>query len=230
MMKRWMRIGLCMAIAIGALFLLANFTVIHLAKQRIVWPNVLPEQKVDCIIVPGAKVYGDGTLCDVLKDRLDTAIELYHAGVSDRLLLSGDHGTREYDEVTAMKRYAVQKGVDEADIFLDHAGFSTYETMYRAAKIFGAKSCAVSTQRYHLYRAVYIADRMGMSAYGVSADRREYQRIRYFQAREALARVKDVVYTMLKPLPTYMGTPISLMGDGRTTAHAPFLVAKQAER
>ena len=174
-------------------------------------------------------MYDDGTLCTVLKDRLDTAIDLYRAGVSDRLLLSGDHGTISYDEVTAMKAYAFQEGVAEEDIFLDHAGFSTYETMYRASTIYGAQSCVVVTQRYHIYRSVYLADRMDMQVYGVVADRSGYDRMRYYQVREAMARVKDVLYAAFRPAPTYLGSPISLTEDGRVTAKAPFAMPILAE-
>ena len=141
MMKRMIRIFACVCLAVVAFCVLANVRVIHAASSKIVWPNALSDKKVDCIIVLGARVYEDGTPCTVLKDRLDTGIDLYRAGVSDRLLLSGDHGKVDYDEVTAMKAYAMEQGVPEKDIFLDHAGFSTYVTMYRAATIFGAQSC-----------------------------------------------------------------------------------------
>ena len=208
----------------GIVCAFANLRVIRSAAPKIVWPNSLSDKTVDCIIVPGARVYEDGTLCSVLQDRMETAISLYRAGVSDRLLLSGDHGTAAYDEVTAMKAYAMEQGVREQDIFLDHAGFSTYETMYRATTIFGVKSCVVVTQGYHLYRAVYLADKMDMNTYGVKADRGVYQRIRYFQAREVLARVKDVAFTVFKPKPTYLGDSVSLAGDGRVTAKAPFVL------
>ena len=214
----------------GMLFCaLANIRVVSTASSKIVWPNALSGEKVDCIIVPGARVYEDGSLCTVLKDRLDTAIDLYRAGVSDRLLLSGDHGSISYDEVTAMKAYALEEGVAEADIFLDHAGFSTYETMYRAARIYGAQSCVVVTQRYHLYRSVYLADRMDMQVYGVEADRGGYDRMRYYQVREALARVKDVLFAAIQPKPTYLGCPIPLTEDGRITAKAPFSMPILAE-
>ena len=139
MMKRMIRIFACVCLAVVAFCVLANVRVIHAASSKIVWPNALSDKKVDCIIVLGARVYEDGTPCTVLKDRLDTGIDLYRAGVSDRLLLSGDHGKVDYDEVTAMKAYAMEQGVPEKDIFLDHAGFSTYETMYRARDVFEVK-------------------------------------------------------------------------------------------
>ena len=218
------------AICIISLFgIFANIRVVRTATAKIVWPNALEDRTVDCIIVPGAKVYEDGTLCAVLRDRMDAAIDLYRAGVSDRLLLSGDHGTVGYDEVTTMKTYAVEHGVAEQDIFLDHAGFSTYETMYRASSVYGAKSCVVVTQGFHLHRAVYLAERMDMQAYGVRADRGTYQKIQYYHVRETLARVKDVVYAAFKPEPTYLGAPISLAQDGRITAKAPFALPILAE-
>ena len=229
MMKRMIRIFACVCLAVVAFCVLANVRVIHAASSKIVWPNALSDKKVDCIIVLGARVYEDGTPCTVLKDRLDTGIDLYRAGVSDRLLLSGDHSKVDYDEVTAMKAYAMEQGVPEKDIFLDHAGFSTYETMYRAAEVYGAKSCVVVTQRYHLSRAVYLAQTMDMEAYGVQADRGAYQRMGYYETREALARVKDMFFAALRPAPTYLGEPISLLEDGRVTAKAPFAMPILAE-
>ncbi len=229
-MKKILRICMKACCVGGMICILANLLVVRSAASRIVWPNALSDRRVDCIIVPGARVYEDGTLCTELQDRMDTAIGLYEAGVSDRLLLSGDHGTAGYDEVTAMKVYAVEKGVQEKDIFLDHAGFSTYETMYRAAAVFGAKSSVVVTQGFHLQRAVYLANKMNMDAYGVKADRCAYPRIGYYEAREALARVKDVAFAAFRPCPTYLGEPICLRGDGRVTACAPFALPILAER
>ncbi len=228
-MKRIIRTAARLFLIGVAACTIANLRVTRIAALKIVDPNALSQETADCIIVPGARVYEDGTPCAVLRDRLDTAIELYFAGVSDRLLLSGDHGTVGYDEVTAMKIYAMEQGVPEQDIFLDHAGFSTYETMYRAAAVFGVQSCVVVTQRYHLFRAVYLADKMGMQARGVQADRRTYQRIRYFETREVMARVKDVVFAAVKPEPLYLGAPISLRLDGRITAQAPFAMPILAE-
>ena len=158
----------------------------------------------------------------MLDRRIQMGIKAYKLGLARKILLSGDHGQKDYDEVNVMRKVALENGVPSEDIFMDHAGFSTYETMYRAAAIFGAKSCVVVTQRYHLYRAVYLADRMDMQTYGVEADRRPYGGIRYYEAREAMARVKDVLFAAFRPKPTYLGTPISLIGDGRVTAKAPF--------
>ena len=175
----------------------------------------IPE--VDCILVLGAGLKDDGTPNFMLKDRLDRAIQLYEAGVSDRLLMTGDHGRENYDEVNAMKKYAVDAGVPAERVFMDHAGFSTYESMYRAKEIFEVKSAVVVTQRYHMYRALYTARQRGIEAYGVPASDVVYggQWIRDF--RENFARTKDVVYNILQLKPTYLGEKISIHGDASAT-------------
>ncbi len=176
---------------------------------------------VDCIIVLGAKVKSDGTPSDMLKDRLDVAIALYKAGVSDRLLMSGDHGSVGYNEVGNMKKYAVEAGVPEEAIFMDHAGFSTFETMYRARDVFLTESyykkVIVVTQEYHLSRALYIADTLGLDAYGVPADLHTYRGQWKRDLREVLARCKDFFYCFYGAEPKYLGEPISIFGDGNTT-------------
>jgi vancomycin permeability regulator SanA len=187
-------------------------------------PYVLsPEQsseleRVDCVIVLGCLVKSDGTPSDMLSDRLSRGVELYELGVSEKLLMSGDHGTEEYDEVNAMKKFAVDRGVAAEDVFMDHAGFSTYESMYRAKEIFGAQRVVIVTQGYHLYRAVYIARSLGLDAYGVASDLRSYRGQYMRVLREILARVKDAYTSAVKPLPTYLGESISLDGDGGVAA------------
>lgn len=173
-------------------------------------------QKADCIMVLGAGVNGD-TPSPMLKDRLDTAIELYESGAADKLLMTGDHGREAYDEVNVMKKYAEDKGVPAEDIFMDHAGFSTYESIYRARDVFEVKSAIIVTQKYHLFRALYIADRLKLSAQGVSADPQKYAGALYREAREVLARDKDFVKCIFKPKPTYLGEVIPISGDGNLT-------------
>ena len=134
-----------------------------------------------------------------------------------KLLMSGDHGAKEYDEVNAMKQYAIEQGVDSAEIFMDHAGFSTYESIYRAKEIFGAEKVVIVTQEYHLYRALYIADALGMEAYGVTSDQRTYSGQTIRDVRELLARNKDFLASLFKPEPTYLGEAISLDGSGDVT-------------
>ena len=171
----------------------------------------------DCIIVLGCGVREDGTPSDMLRDRLDRAIGLYEAGAAPKLLMSGDHGRTDYDEVNTMKNYAVEKGVPPEDVFMDHAGFSTYETFYRAGEIFEVKKAIVVTQRYHLYRSLYIAERLGIEAYGVDADLHTYGGQGLRDLREFLARSKDFVMCVFRPEPTFLGEVIPISGDGRQT-------------
>ena len=131
--------------------------------------------------------------------------------------MSGDHGRADYDEVDAMKAYAVDAGVPSADVFMDHAGFSTYETIYRARDVFCARKVIIVTQEYHLYRALYIARQLGLEAYGVDADYRTYVGQLARDVREILARAKDVGTCILLPEPTYLGEAIPIWGSGELT-------------
>lgn len=175
-------------------------------------------EDADCILVLGCLVRSDGTPSDMLADRLAYGVALYESGVYDRLLMSGDHGTEDYDEVNAMKQYAVERGVPSSSVFMDHAGFSTYESIYRAKEVFGARRIVIVTQEYHLYRALYIARALGVEAYGVAADARSYRNQWQRDAREVLARNKDFWLGICKPSPTYLGTPVDLSGDGDLTS------------
>jgi vancomycin permeability regulator SanA len=172
---------------------------------------------VDCIIVLGCQVRSDGTPSHMLEDRLKRGVALYIAGAAPKVLMSGDHGTATYDEVDAMKRYAVEAGIPSEDVFMDHAGFSTYETMSRAIRIFGADKVIVVTQQYHLYRALYIAKALGIEAYGVDADYRQYSGQLARDVREVLARVKDFGMAIFQPEPTYLGDAIPISGNGELT-------------
>ncbi len=172
---------------------------------------------MDCVLVLGCKVGTNGTPSHMLEDRLRRGVALYDLGAAPKLLMSGDHGTEEYDEVDAMKHYAVDAGIPSRDVFMDHAGFSTYESVYRAKEIFGAKRIVIVTQEYHLYRALMIARRMGLEAYGVASDYRTYVGQTSRDIREILARVKDFGMTLFWPEPTYLGETIPISGDGELT-------------
>ena len=172
---------------------------------------------IDCILVLGCFVKDDGRPSDMLFDRLTRGVELYDLGAAPKLLMSGDHGREEYDEVAAMKQFAIDEGIPSEDVFMDHAGFSTYESIYRAKEVFQADKILIVTQEYHLYRALYIANRLGLEAYGVSSDYHTYvgQFMRDF--REILARTKDCVTCIFKPEPTYLGDAIPIFGNGNLT-------------
>lgn len=172
---------------------------------------------VDCIVVLGCQVRDDGSLSHMLEDRVKRGVALYDLDAAPKLLMSGDHGTENYDEVDAMKRYAVENGVPSEDVFMDHAGFSTYETVYRAKAIFGADKVIIVTQEYHLYRAVYAAEALGIEAYGVAADYREYSGQTSRDIREVLARIKDFFMCIFQPEPTYLGETIPISGSGELT-------------
>lgn len=195
-----------------------NGIVIGTASGRILSPQEAAElADVDCILVLGCLVNDGGVPSDMLHDRLRQAVELHQLGAAPKLLMSGDHGRENYDEVDAMKTYAVGEGIASADVFMDHAGFSTYESMYRAKEVFGAKKVIIVTQEYHLYRAVYIARSLGLDAYGVTSDYNRYLGQFRRDVREVLARVKDFGTSIFKPEPTYLGETIPIWGDGNLT-------------
>lgn len=178
--------------------------------------ETVPDNSYDAIIVLGCGVR-NGEPTRMLKDRLDTAIYLYNEGKCNTILMSGDHGTDGYDEVNTMFEYALEKGVPKEDIFLDHAGFSTYETMYRASEVFGIKKAIIITQEYHLYRSTYNAKRMGIEVVGVKVESDEFIEQPYYSVREYMARVKDFVFDIFKPEPTYLGETVDIHGDSSVT-------------
>ena len=203
-------IGICTALGISGY-------VKSSASDRIISPEAAAELRdIDCIIVLGCRVNGE-TPSPMLSDRLKRGVELYKSGAAPKLLMSGDHGRVSYDEVNAMKSFAVDSGVPSEDVFMDHAGFSTYETMYRAKEVFAAEKVLIVTQSYHLYRAVYIAEGLGLEAYGVSSDLQRYVNQTRMDLREILARDKDFFYVLLKPEPTYLGDVIPISGSGDLT-------------
>jgi SanA protein len=173
-----------------------------------------PPRHAQAAIVLGALVYPDGRMSSVLADRVAAAARLYREGRVEKVLVSGDHHSRTYDEVTPMRARLVALGVSPRDVFEDHAGFDTWSSMVRARKIFDAHSVIVVTNGFHLARAVYLARRAGLVAGGVDADRPGGYgtKGREAGAREILARLKAVA---LRPSPRFLGPQIPLSGDGR---------------
>ena len=215
--KKVLKYGMIVIIVIVIMIFGINLYVKSSTNKQIIKENDYTKLlDVDCIIILGAGILGDKP-SDMLEDRLLEGIKLYQNNASDKIIMSGDHGREEYDEVNIMKNYAIEKGIPSENIFMDHAGFSTYESIYRAKAIFKAKKVVIVTQKYHLYRALYIANQLGVEAYGVGADPRQYVGASYREIREILARNKDFIKCIFKPKPTYLGDPIPVSGNGDIT-------------
>ena len=192
-----------------------NLYIKNCTKKQIIEKNVILEE-YDCILVLGAGVRGNQP-SPMLADRLEKAIKLYNQGAAPKIIMSGDHGQKNYDEVNIMKQYAIEKGIPSEDIFMDHAGFSTYDSVYRAKNIFGAKKVLIVTQEYHLYRALYISNCLDMEANGIGADLREYAGQTKREIREVIARNKDFLKCITKPSSKYLGDAIDLNSSGDIT-------------
>lgn len=200
-----------------ALSVLNRFVALEGAQRIISEQEAQKLDDVDCILILGAGVYNNKYPSDMLEDRLLEGIRLFMLGASDRILMSGDNSKVHYNEVKVMKDFAVKAGVPSEHVFQDHAGFSTYESMYRARDVFAAKKIIIVTQKYHMYRALYDARALGLDAYGVVSDPRTYEGQAVREIRELLARAKDFIYCVLKPLPTFLGEVIPVNGNGDVT-------------
>lgn len=217
MLKILIIIILILCALIGIMMLSINFYVVNKTKSKMVTEKQAKElENVDCILVLGAGIWGDKP-SPMLEDRLLQGITLYNNQTSSKIIMSGDHGKEEYDEVNVMKDFAIEKGVKSEDIFMDHAGFSTYDSVYRAKEIFKAQKIIIVTQKYHLHRALYVAEKLGIEAYGVASDPREYRGQVIRELREVLARDKDFFKCIIKPEPTYLGDTIPVSGNGDAT-------------
>lgn len=192
-------------IVISLMALTVSAAVCQKAKDRILSQSKLEnlEMNFDAVMVLGCKVFDDGTPSDRLKDRLTVGISIFKTGICDKILMSGDSEYADYDEVGAMKREALAAGITEEEILLDPYGLSTYESLIRFRDEFGGKRLVIVTQEYHLYRALYIAEKLGIEAYGVHADLQPYQKQMQMELREILARCKDVFFSLLQPAPKW---------------------------
>jgi len=196
--------------------LLVNIYVIFLTKSKIKNIDKINEKDIDCVIVLGAGIRGNGP-SPMLEDRLLTSVELYNKNISNKIIVSGDHGRVNYDEVNVMKNYLIEKNIPSENIFMDHAGFSTYDSIYRAKEIFKVKKAIIVTQEYHLYRALYIAKELDIEVYGVSSTKRIYGNQIKRDIREFAARIKDFIKCIFKPKSKYLGDVISVNGNGNIT-------------
>jgi len=214
-MKRLLKCLLALAGFAILFFASANLWACLVSRNSIV--KISDAKPADAVIILGAYVRPDGALSWILKDRLDTGLEVYNQGLAPKIIVSGDHGQIDYNEVQAMKDYLLNHGVPAEDIFMDHAGFDTYDSLYRARDVFQLKSAIIISQNFHLPRAVYIAKRLGIETQGVEA-KLYYPWWCMNTIRDSIARVK--AYTdveILKSKPRYLGEAIPITGDGRVT-------------
>lgn len=214
--------ALFIVVAIMVIITVIVITIINLhvkakTSDRVYVVSTVPRDDYDAALVLGCGVYNNEYPSPLLRERLDAAVELFHEGVVNKLIMSGDHGQDNYNEVAVMKQYAIEEGVPSEAIFMDHAGFSTYESVFRARDIFMADSVLIVSQEYHVYRALYVAEALDLEAYAVSADKTRLSGQTARDLREILARNKDFIFSIIKPEPTYLGEPISLDQSGDIT-------------
>ncbi|MBQ8681411.1 MAG: YdcF family protein [Bacilli bacterium] len=204
-------------IAIIIILLVTNLIVITTTKDKVISNEQAKDlTDNDCILILGAGIYGNNP-SPMLEDRLLQGLSLYENNVSPKILVSGDHTTENHDETNTMKDYLVGHKVPSQDVFMDHAGISTYDSLYRTKQIFKAGKIIIVTQEYHLYRALYIADKLNIEAYGVASNPRTYLNQEKREIREILARTKDFFKSIIKPTSTYLGEEIPITSNGDIT-------------
>lgn len=196
--------ALLMLVPIGMRLSVASYTYTSL--------DTAPETEV--AIVLGASVV-HGVPSPLLAKRADAALALYRKGKVKKILVTGDNGALSHDEVTPVREYLLDAGVPPQDIFLDHAGFDTYSSMYRARDVFQAHSLTIATQDFHLPRALWIARRLGLPAYGYIAEGGESSLRNYL--REIPASLKALLEVSIRREPKYLGPAFPLTGDGQAT-------------
>ncbi len=206
--------GFRIVVLLGALAIIAVVAPgawVYFRYQALIFDDSALVSSAPVAIVFGAGVRPNGEPSSMLADRVDAAVDLYRAGKVQRILMTGDNSSLDYDEVTAMKRRAVEQGVPASQINLDYAGFSTYDSCYRAKAIFGIENAVLVTQSYHLPRALYLADSFGIKATGLKAGRAEYPRQEFYNIREAAAEVASwYEVNLIRPLPRFLGEPVDL--------------------
>lgn len=208
-----MLISVFIIIAIGIGIVAAvNFYVLRIGTQNI-YRDVEAVPAHEVALVLGAKVFPDGRLSNVLEYRVNSAIELYKAGKVKKLLMSGDNGDVRYDEVTAMRNYAIERGVEPDDVVRDYAGFRTLDSVLRARELWGIESMVIVTQKFHLQRALYIARKYGLNVDGLAArDINNPQGMLKLHIREVGARMLAFTDVLTGRNPRLLGRQESLSG------------------
>ena len=215
---KWSIISAACVLVFGILFFFGVQIYIVQSTKEYILSNASEAPESDAVMVLGVLVYSsNGKPSPLLKDRLDYGYELYSQGKAKKILVSGDHGRKDYDEVNVMKDYLMEKGVPREDIFMDHAGFNTYDSMYRAKEIFEIESLLICTQDFHIARSVYIARSLGIDAYGYPCEDKAIYNMVPLKLRESLARVKTVADITVKRKPKYLGDAIPISGNGILT-------------
>ncbi|MDR7209079.1 ElyC/SanA/YdcF family protein [Flavobacterium piscis] len=209
-MKKYLKIILYLFIIVLIAVVSANLHVKSTTKNRI-HHSLKRFPKNDVGIIFGAGINGDQP-GKYLKDRLDAGILLYKAKRINKILLSGDNGRQEYDELTVMKNYCFNHGVDTTKIFIDYAGFDTYSTMYRAKHVFKIKRATLISQKYHLNRAIYIGQKFGIKSVGYSANKGDYNGYEYVTFREYFSVFKSFFDVLRNREPHFLGNSIDING------------------
>ena len=191
----WCALFLGVCIFAGASALAISAAVQRKTASRITTIESLRDagEHFDIILVLGCAVRSDGTPSHMLEDRIKIGVTAYQSGIADAILMSGDRHEG-YDEVGTMEREAKEQGIPADRILIDPQGFSTYESVCNFLEEHKDKRVLIVTQEYHLYRALYIAQKLGIEAYGISADLRTYRKQVQYDLREILARLKDVLW------------------------------------
>ena len=201
-MKKIFKYILIVLIVIILVPVIINFYVILSTKNRIVSGDSELLTGIDYIVILGAGIRR-GKPSPMLEDRLKTGISLYNNDISNKILITGDHMNDDYDEVTVMKNYLLEHGIPEEDIITDNYGISTYDSIYRVKNVYKSNKVVIVSQRYHLYRALFLSDNLDLKSYGVEADLRYYYGQWYREIREILARNKDFIKGIIKPKAVY---------------------------
>ena len=170
---------------------LINFYMIHATAGRIRKAGELQNEHFDCALVLGASIIDNKVPSIMLRDRLNVAIQANENGLTDTIIMSGDHRSDDYNEPEVMKQYAISRGVPEEAIILDHEGTSTFNSIRYLQRNYGDRRVLIVTQKYHLYRALFIAEARGVDAYGLDAAVQRYSSAVYNTVREFFARIKD---------------------------------------
>ena len=215
-MKKLIKIIIKMTLLLAVSLCLINAYMIFSTKNKILPLEKVPQDDIDCILILGASIQNQKPSA-MLEDRLITGIKLYNSGISKKILVSGDHTQEDYDEVNVMKNYLIENGIPSEDIFMDHYGISSYDSIYRAKEIFKAEKIIIVTQKYHLYRSLYIANMLGIESYGVATDDIRYPNQSNRDIREFLARIKDFFKSIGHPSSKYLGEVYSIKGNGNST-------------